>query len=140
MSIVVPDASMQCMLEMVVNKRRSENLILRLYTNNKTPTRADTTAQYTEATFQGYVPVVLVGAQWAIAPGMPTAAAYTGQRFVSTAGQSAQSCYGYYVTQVSSGMLVWAERFSAVDAPFVMENNGDVISLCVVDSLFVDDN
>ena len=129
MAVLVPDTALQCMLEMVLNKRRPENLLLRLYTNNKVPTRADTTEQYIEATFQGYSSVVLVGAQWAVVPGRPTAAASVEQKFLSTAGQPAQSCYGYYVTQISSGTLMWAERFSAVNAPFVMQNNGDEIVL-----------
>ena len=35
--------------------------------------------------------------------------------------------YGYYLTQVTSGLLVWAETFT--DGPYTITNNGDTIKI-----------
>ena len=43
--------------------------------------------------------------------------------FTSSANQALQTVYGYFFTQLASGLLVWAERDPA--APFNVANNGD---------------
>jgi hypothetical protein len=45
----------------------------------------------------------------------------------SSANQSSQNVYGYFVVQTTSGILLWAERFS--DGPYPIANNGDQIKV-----------
>lgn len=125
MTLRVPNVGEVNMLEHVVNKSAPENLVLRLFKNNITPGDSDVTASYTEADFTGYANVTLAGSSWTVTSGDPTEASYAQQAFTSSAGSQNQSVYGYYVTQVSSTELMWAERFS--DGPYTIVNNGDEI-------------
>ena len=115
------------MLEAAVNKLAGQNLVLRLFKNNYTPVEADTEAAYTEADFTGYAAITLAGATWATTVGAPSDVTYPEQTFTSSANQAAQSIYGYYLTQVTSGKLVAAERFS--NGPYTMQNNGDALKV-----------
>ena len=47
--------------------------------------------------------------------------------FTSSAGSQNQPVYGYYLTQTTSGKLMYVERFT--DAPYTIVNNGDVIKV-----------
>lgn len=115
-------------LRYLVGKTAStENLVLRLYKSNTTPADADVAGTYTEADFTGYSAVTLTGASWTVTPGDPTTASYAQQSFASSANQTAQSVYGYYVTRASTGDLVFSERFST--GPFTIQNNGDTIKV-----------
>ena len=105
----------------------TENLVLRLYKSNTTPGDSDTAGTYTEADFTGYSSVTLTGASWTVTPGAPTSASYAQQSFASSANQTAQSIYGYYLTRASTGDLIAAERFST--GPFTIQNNGDTIKV-----------
>jgi len=114
-------------LKALLNHTAGQNLVLRLFKSNTTPAEADTAGTYTEADFTGYTNVTLTGSSWVVTPGAPSSAAYAQQTFTSSADQAAQSVYGYYLTQVSSGTLVYAERFTG--APFTIQNNGDNIKV-----------
>lgn len=127
MALLVPNTGEVIALEALVNKTAPQNLVLRLYENNYTPTEADTAASYTEATFTGYSALTLTGSSWgAASPGAPSSIAYAQQTFTSSASQS-KLVYGYYLTQASSGTLVYAERFS--DGPYAITNNGDQVKV-----------
>jgi hypothetical protein len=125
--LVVPNAGEQIALEALVNKTAPQNLRYRLYTNNITPAETDVAGTYTEATFTGYAGQTLTGANWTVTPGAPTLAGHAQLTFASTANQTLQNVYGYYVTQVTSGTIVLAERFTG--APFAIQNSGDEIRL-----------
>jgi hypothetical protein len=125
MALVFPDQGENISLEAIVNKTAPQNLVLRLYQNNITPGESDTEATYTEATFTGYVAVTLTGSSWGTAAGGTIS--YAQQTFTSTALQATQNIYGYYLTQVTSGKLVYSERFS--DAPYPITNNNDQIKV-----------
>jgi hypothetical protein len=125
MALLVPNDGEVIALEALVNKAVGQNLVLRLYQNNITPAEADTAATYTEATFTGYAAITLTGSSWTTTAGAPSHVDYAQQTFTSSAGSQSQSIYGYYLTQVTSGKLVYAERFS--DGPYVIVNNGDAI-------------
>lgn len=99
--------------------------MLRLFTSNTTPAETDTEATYTEATGNGYAAITLTAANWTTTPGAPTNTAYAEQTFTFTGALG--NVYGYYFTQVTSGKLVWAERFTS--APFNIANNGDQIKV-----------
>lgn len=127
MTLLVPNQGEQIALEALLNKTAPQNLVLRLFKSNTTPGETDTEATYTEADFTGYATITLSGASWTVTPGAPTSASYAQQTFTSSANQSTQNVYGYYLTQLASGKLVYAERFS--DGPYPITNNGDKVNV-----------
>ena len=127
MALLLPNNGEGDALAAIVGKAAAENLVLRLYTNDITPSETDTTATYTEATFTGYAAITLTASSWTVTEGEPGNAAYPQQTFTSSADQSPQSVYGYYFTRVTSGRLAWAERFPS--GPYVIANNGDNVKV-----------
>ena len=127
MALLVPNQGEGIFLTNIVNKAAAENLVLRLYSSNTTPAEADTELTYTEVTgANGYAAVTLAGASWnAPTEGDPTFIDYAKQTFTFTGAEG--NVYGYYLTQVTSGKLVYAERFAA--APYNIVNNGDKIEV-----------
>lgn len=124
MAIVVPDQGENLILEMLVNKTAAQNLVLRLFKSNTTPSESDTEATYTEADFPGYLAATLTGASWGAASG--GSIAYAQQTFTAS-GTPNNDVYGYYYTQATSGKLVMAERDGA--APFQVRTSGDNIKI-----------
>lgn len=127
MALVVCNNGEGDMLTYALNKAAAENLVLRLYKNDVTPAETDTAATYTEADFTGYSSATLTGASWTVSEGAPTEASYAQQTFTSSADQTAQTIYGYYLTRATSGRLAWAERFT--NGPYTITNNGDSVSV-----------
>ena len=123
MALVFPDVGENIVLEALVNKTAPQNLVLRLYTSDTTPGESDTAGTYTEATGNGYSSITLTGASWGAASG--GSIAYAQQTFTFTGALG--NVYGYYMTQASSGTLVYAERFT--DGPYNIANNGDQIKI-----------
>ena len=130
MALVLPNQGEQIALEALVGKTAGQNLILKLFKNDITPGETDTEATYTEATFTGYSSITLTAANWTSTPGAPTHIDYAQQIFTSTAGSQNQPIYGYYLVQVTSGKLVWAERFT--DGPYNIVNLGDAVKVTPV--------
>ena len=127
---VVTNGGEQAAVEYLVNKDATpENLVLRLFKNDITPAEADVVGGYTEATFTGYAAVTLTGASWTITPGSIPQASYAEQAFTSSADQTAQIIYGYYITRATAADLVAAERFTT---PPTIQFNGDSIELTPV--------
>lgn len=125
MALNVPDVGENKALEHLVNKTAPENLVLRLYKNNITPSDSDTAVTYTEATFPGYAAITLTGATWgAAAAGTIT---YGAQQTFTCSGVATDDIYGYYITQATSGVLMWSERDGA--APFAIRNSGDAVKI-----------
>lgn len=125
MALNFPDVGENLVLAMIVNRTAPENLILRLFKNNITPSDTDVAGTYTEATFPGYAAITLTGASWN-APSGGTIV-YGAQQTFTCSGTASESVYGYYVTQATSGTLLYSERDSA--APFAIANSGDNIKL-----------
>jgi hypothetical protein len=123
MPLNVPDVGENRILEALVNRTAPENLSLRLFINNITPSDTDTTATFTQAGFPGYAAITLTGASWNAASG--GSITYSAQQSWTCSGSSTDDVYGYYVVQVTSGILLWAERDGA--APAAVRNSGDVI-------------
>jgi len=98
---------------------------LHLFKNNWTPADGDDEGDVTEADFTGYAHKDLTPGSWVITPGAPTTMAYPEQTFTSTADQTAQTVYGAYITQVTTGKLMCAWRFD--DGPYTVSLNGDAI-------------
>ena len=127
MTLVLPNQGEQITLEAMVGKTAGQNLVLRLFKSNTTPDESTTEATVTEANFTGYSAITLTAASWSYTAGDPGTIAYAQQTFTSSAGSQSQAVYGYYLTQVTSGKLVWVERFT--DGPYTIVNNGDTIKV-----------
>lgn len=125
MTLLVPDKSEGTMLEAFLNKTAPQDLVLRLYSSNTTPAESDTEVTYTETSGGGYAAANLTAASWTVTPGAPTSAAYPEVVFTFTG--IAGNVYGYYVTQTTSGFIMWAERFTT--GPYDIQNNGDQIKI-----------
>lgn len=125
MSLLVPNAAEDVMLQNILNKTAPQNQTMILYTSNTTPAETDTEATYTEASGFGYASVAFTGASWTITTGNPTSAAAAQQTWTFTGNLG--NVYGYMVKQTTSGKILWAERFS--DGPYNIVNNGDQIKI-----------
>jgi hypothetical protein len=125
MPLNFPDVGENLALEMIVNRTAPQNLVLRLYRSNTTPSDTDTAGTYTEASFPGYSAITLTGASWnAAASGT---IAFGSQQTFTCSGTSTDDIYGYYVTQTTSGILLYSERDAS--APFAVRNSGDNVRL-----------
>jgi hypothetical protein len=127
LTLLVPNIGEDLALQYLVNKAAPQNLVLRLFKSNTTPAEADTAGTYTEADFTGYAAITLTGSSWTVVQGAPSQASYAQQTFTSSAEQTSQNVYGYYLTRVTGGELVYAERFS--DGPYAIAHNGDAIKV-----------
>lgn len=125
MALNVPDVGENIALEALVNKTAPQNLVLRLYKNNITPADSDVAGTYTEAVFGGYAAITLTGASWgAASAGTIT---YGSQQTFTCNTTATDDIYGYYCTQLGSGILVYSERDAS--APFPIRNSGDAIKI-----------
>lgn len=103
-----------------------ENLVLRLFKNDLTPTSTMTLSEYTEATFTGYSSVTLSSASWTTASSSYAYALYSsGVPFVCSATTD-EDIYGFYLTGAQSSELYWSVRFTL--APYSMVYVGDTIN------------
>jgi len=125
MALNVPHTGENLALEMIVNKTAAQNLLLKLFINNITPSDTDTAGTYTEATFPGYSAITLTGISWGTASGGTIT--YGSQQTFTCSGTATDNVYGYYVVQASSGTLLYSERDAS--APFAVRNSGDNIKL-----------
>lgn len=126
MTLVVVDQGEEAFLALILGA----NYTLHLFQNNVTDgltagqVEALTEADFTEADFTGYASAPLTGGSWSIAPGDPCAGTYAAQNFTSSADQTAQTLYGYYLTRTSDGALQWFEEFAS---PLVIEFDSEFI-------------
>lgn len=105
------------LLAYAVNAKRPEDLVLRLFVNDYTPTDADDASAFVEAEGYGYQPKVLRGASWSI----EEVARYPEQTFLFTGAMG--WVYGYYLTRAKSNRLASASRF--FDGPYEIAVAGD---------------
>lgn len=123
----------QASLERIVNKRGDgENLTLRLYQNDRTPSRDDAASAYQEASYAGYSAKELDGPRWTVAENEQTRmreAMHPAQLFMAQENEREQFIYGYYYTY-PGGSLYSAERFTG--GPFRVQHSGDKITVTPV--------
>lgn len=131
MALLVSNEAEGRMIRLILNCTTGafagENMSLRLYKSDTTPTSTMTLADYTEATFTGYAAVTCTSGSWTITTGAPTSAEQTAASTFSCSATTSEAIYGYYLSQVTSSILMWAERFS--DGPYTIANSGDKIIL-----------
>ena len=126
MALLAPKVGAEQLSKVLVNNVAPTNVKLHLYTNNHTPAEGDVLGSYTESTAAGYAAAVLTGASWTITAGSSAGAvaSYPQVTFTYTA---AETVYGYYVTDNSSLILLWAELFTG--GPFVVPSAGGTIQV-----------
>lgn len=129
MALLVSNTAEGRMIRMIVNATtaQNENLSMRLFKSNTTPTSTMTLADYTEATFTGYSAVTATSGSWTINEGAPTSATQASATTFTCTAATSEAIYGYYLSQITSSQLMWSERFS--DGPYTLTNNGDKIIL-----------
>jgi hypothetical protein len=131
MAVVFTNAAETVALKAFLNKTAGENLVLRLYSDDQTPAKTDVAGDYTEVSGNGYASIELLPATFTFTDGDPSTAAYPQQTFGFSG--AAGNIYGYYVTQKTTGALMFANRFS--NAPINIANNGDEIRITLTITL-----
>lgn len=122
MDLLFPDAGLVFQLEQILNA----TVKYRLFTNNVTPTLADTVATYTEAAWAGYGgPISQTFSNFTLngVTGHNGYALAPPISFGNSSGSS-QAAYGYYVTDTGGTILLAAARF---DSPPVTVPNGGAL-------------
>jgi len=121
MPLVTTDQGEVILLDMLVSVLGDE-LELHLFSNDHTPDREDTAADYDEADFSGYVSQLCEN--WSNAAEVADKAQTTAdpKQFAHNGGSEANDIYGYYVLDPVSGYLLWAERDQ--NAPIIMSALG----------------
>ena len=134
MTIVITDAAEADMLSRVLDP----DLDLKLFKNNVIDGLTDLQIEaldetdFTEADFTGYADVTLAGenqggsSDWTITGGDPGEGVAPEQTFESTADQTVQTIYGYYVVKTTGGALQWFEMLSE---PVEIQNDNDQIKI-----------
>lgn len=112
MPLIIPTASENKLLEFMLGKSVPGDQILKLYVNNITPADADVAATYTEMSTHGYVAKTLLKANWTVAQNAGVAEAVQAAQTWTFTAAAAVTVYGYFVTDTTSGLLVWSERFT----------------------------
>jgi hypothetical protein len=126
MPIVVANSAEADTLKYLLNISTTEDLDIKLFSNNHSPADTDTVSNFTElANSFGYNLIQLVPASWGVVEGNPTIASYPQITWTFTG--AAGNVYGFYIVGRTSGTLKWAERFS--NAPYNIVNNGDQIKI-----------
>lgn len=119
MSVMIPNAAKQVwMARSLYNNAGSENLTLKLFTNNITPAETDVAGTYTEATFTGYAAVTLTSSQSAGTWAAPTvgsnlATSTYGTQATYTITASTQTVYGLFAIFASSLTIAFSQAFPA---------------------------
>ncbi len=127
MSLLIQSSAQILALQAFLNSATPQSQTLNLYVNNVTPAETDTAASYTAATGGGYAAISLAGASWTYTSGTPSYGSYAQQTWTFTGALTTNpTIYGYYVTQTTSGAIMWAERFGT---SFTPANNGDQLLL-----------
>ena len=123
MTILFPQAGELIALKAMLNNTAGQDLTMKLFKSNTTPSNTDTAATYTECTFVGYASKALPGATtWTFTGGAPSSATAAAQVWIYTGNTVSDTIYGYFYVQTTSGILLAAERDPA---PFTVANNGD---------------
>jgi hypothetical protein len=131
MAVVFTNAAELVALKNFLNALTPESLVLKLYSNDVTPTSADVASDYTEVSGNGYSATTLTPSSFTFTSGDPGSAAYPQVTFSFTG--AAGNIYGYFVVGATSGDLMFANRFS--NAPINIANNGDEIRITLTITL-----
>lgn len=129
MALVLSDVGADEILKTYFNNTRptgGNDLTLRLFATDVTPSDTDTDSTYTEADGGGYAAITLTNGSWTIDPANdPSDAVYSEQTFTFTGPLTTNATvYGYYITD-ADGTLIYAEAVT----PFEPLASGDNIKI-----------
>jgi hypothetical protein len=97
----------------------TNDLSLRLFSNDVTPSETSTLATFTSVAGGGYAAITLEFADWVVTLGDPTEIEHPEVEFEFTGATTAPSTiYGYYLVDTVTGLLIGAERFAGAVLPF----------------------
>jgi hypothetical protein len=123
MALVIANATETSILAWFLT---TEDLFLRLYSNNVTPSETDTAATFTQVSGGGYAAITLDKDDWTNTPGDPNFSTQAQKTFSFSGPTSAPSTiYGYYVVNLA-GVLQWAERFPGANVPLTPINGSSI--------------
>ena len=125
MALLVPNAAEAIILRYLVNTDAPEDLTIRLYGTVATPiTETMVVGDFTEVSGAGYAAIPLTGT-WTITEADPSLAEHTlvDWTFTGVLG----NVFGYYVTRVTGGELMWAEEFT--NGPYDIQTASDQIRI-----------
>ncbi len=125
MPLVIPNTFEIGILNLVLNKAMPEDIKIKLYTNDVTPSEDDDENTYVEVIGNGYSSILLSPISWDIQDGNPTTAAHPEVTFNFTGAVG--NIYGYFIVGEDTGTLKWAERFS--NGPFNVAVSGSSIKI-----------
>ena len=116
MAFIVPDAQE---LEVAQN-RLNNDIAMKLYSNDYSPSASSTVAAFVEVVGGGYAQKLLTYANWSFTSGDPTQANYNATQIWTFTGppNAPGTIYGWYAIRVSDNKLMWAERFPSGVLPF----------------------
>ena len=91
-----------------------ETYLIKLYKNDYTPDDNSVTGSFTQADFTAYAGRTLTRTSWnsAVTVGGKAETSYGTGPQSWTCGTTGNTVYGYYVEATTSGITLWAERFS----------------------------
>lgn len=122
--LIVPAVGENKLLEFMLGKSTPGNQILRLYLGDTVITDATVTGDFVEMATLGYASKSLTKANWVVGQDNNVGlATYAEQTWTFTGGTQV-SVYGYFITDTTTGALLWAERFTQSKD---ILNNGDII-------------
>ena len=126
MALVVPLVGEALALKAFLNTTAGQDQKLDLFATNVTPAETDTHTSYTAAVGGGYAQKTMSGASWSYTGTSPCEASYAQQTWTFTGTLTTNgTIFGYFVTQTTSGTLMWAEATTN----FTPTNNGDLYLL-----------
>ncbi len=129
MAVIIPNASEQLWLKLVLNHTPGEDQVLRLFVNNVTPDQNSIASTFTEASGGGYASKTLVGTSWTIVNNANDEgeATFTVQVFTFTGPLTGTATiFGWYLVQQTSGLLLAVERIAS---SFTPSTNGDSVTM-----------
>lgn len=132
--LLVPSTSEQTLNKFMLGVLTPGDQRLKLFVNSYTPDDTTIAGNLTEMSTLGYAEKALTKTSWVVTAGStgnPASAAYAVQTWTFTAGTPV-TVYGYYITDVTTGLLLWVESFAA---PKVVQYAGDQIIITPIITL-----
>lgn len=128
MALVLTDLGADLILNTFFNSTAQQNLKLKLFVTDVTPTDTTVVGDLTEASGGGYAAKTLTNGSWTVASANdPSDAVYAEQTWTFTGPLTTNpTIYGYYVTDNAETTLIYAEKFGTTFTP---ANNGDQLKL-----------
>lgn len=115
MALVVPNVGETVLLDFMLKQNSSfPDYVLKLYSNNYSPSATTVLSDFTEATFSGYTGYTFTRSSWDAATSVGGQGS-SSRTAVSWTTGSAETIYGYYVV-TDTGSLLWAELFNTSKA------------------------